>query len=88
MIDSLDLVLALVGGLSGILWSGLLLFFGGYELFKLENSLIGAVYPTSPSNDDEANSEHATESAAKHSMMKMVAERGKYFYNYSEYLLA
>ena len=78
----------LVGGLSGILWSGLFLVFGGYESFKLDNSLIGAVYPTSPTNDDEVHSEHETESAAKQSMMKTVAERGRYFYNYSEYLLA
>ena len=83
-INSLDLVLGLVGGLSGILWSGLFLVFGGYETFKLENSLIGAVYPTSPNNNEPCESEQE----AKHEMMKTVAERGKYFYNYSEYLLA
>ena len=81
-------MLGLVGGFSGILWSSLFLIFGGYESFKLENSLIGAVYPTSPSKDDEDNNEQETESIAKHSMMKKVAEHGKYFYNYSEYLLA
>ena len=81
-------MLGLVGGLSGILWSGLFLVFGGYESFKLDNSLIGAVYQTSPANKDAVNSEHETESAAKHSMMKTVAKRRKYFYNYSEYLLA
>ena len=62
-------MLGLVGGLSGILWSGLFLVFGGYESFKLDNSLIGAVYQTSPSNNDEVNGEHKTESAAKHFMM-------------------
>jgi len=50
-INSLDLVLGLVGGLSGIVWGFLLLVFGGYESFKLENSLIGSVYPTSPQDD-------------------------------------
>ena len=47
-INSLDLVLGLVGGVCGIVWSGLAMVLGGYETFKLENSLIGAVYPTSP----------------------------------------
>ena len=51
-INSLDLVLGLVGGLSGIMWSILALVFGGYESFKLYNSLIGSVYPTTPSDDD------------------------------------
>ena len=58
-------MLGLVGGLSGILWSGLFLVFGGYESFKLDNSLIGAVYPTSPTNGDEVHSEHESESSAK-----------------------
>ena len=83
-VKSLDIVLGLVGGLSGILWSGLFLLFGGYESFKLENSLIGAVYSTFPQEGEDLD---ANEASAKRSMMKIVAERGKYFYNYSEYLL-
>jgi len=47
-IASLDIVLGLVGGLSGIVWGLLALVLGSYETFKFENSLIGAVYPTSP----------------------------------------
>ena len=47
-INSLDKVLGLVGGLSGIVWGFLSLVLGGYESFKLENSLIGSVYPTCP----------------------------------------
>ena len=67
---------------------------GSYETFKFENSLIGAVYPTSPqdmpSNDDEEDQGRATvkEKKAQRAMMQTVAERGKYFYNYSEYFLA
>ena len=47
-INSLDLVLGLVGGLAGVVYPALFLVFGGYENFKFENSLISAIYPTSP----------------------------------------
>ena len=42
------MVLGLVGGLGSILWGTLFFLFGGYEEFKLNNSLIGHVYPISP----------------------------------------
>ena len=85
---SLDIVLGIVGGLSGIVWGVLNLVFGGYETFKLENSLIGAVYPTSPHDCSEGDAWEAASDAqnAKLQMMRTVAERGKYFYNYSEYI--
>ena len=64
---------------------------GGYETFKFENSLISRIYPTSPQDlkkDDDDNDDETTlnERKAKNSMMRTVAERGKYWYNYSEYL--
>ena len=49
---SLDGVLGLVGGLSSIVWGFLSIVFGHYESFKYQSSLIGAVYPVSPPNDD------------------------------------
>ena len=61
------------------------MLFGSYETFKFENSLIGAVYPTSPDNDDQSPSD---EMSAKQTMMQAVALRGKYFYNYTDYLLS
>ena len=63
---------------------------GGYETFKLENSLIGAVYPTVPKPDSQDSDEDApgNQQEARRSMMFKVVQRGKYFYNYSEYLLA
>ena len=90
----MDTVLGLVGGLSGIVWALLAMILGSYETFKLENSLIGAVYPTSPqdmpTNDQEDDQVRATvkEKKAQRAMMRTVAERGKYFYNYSEYFLS
>lgn len=49
-INSLDLVLGVIGGLSGIVWAVLAMALSGYEAFKYQNSLIGAVYPTAPKN--------------------------------------
>ena len=91
-VASLDLVLGLVGGLAGVIWPTLYMIFGSYETFKFENSLIGAVYPTSPfggKNDDDIKDD--TESIADNrkymvSLMRTIAERGKYWYNYSEYV--
>ena len=48
--DSLDVVLGVVSGFTGLLWTALSIILGGYETFKLENSIIGAVYPTSPTD--------------------------------------
>ena len=89
-VDSLDIVLGLVGGLSGIVWGTLFLVFGGYESFKFENSLIGGIYPTSPGaaghDDDGGDGTPVSERRAKKAMMQSVSERGKYWYTYSEYL--
>ena len=70
--------------------------FGSYETFKFENSLIGAVYPTSPfgsmesgNNEDIKDDKETTADNQKHmvSLMRTIAERGKYWYTYSEYEL-
>ena len=54
-IYSLDLILGLVGGFTGIIWMGLGLMIAPYEDFKFQASLIGSVYPCSPQKDaDEA----------------------------------
>ena len=64
------------------------MIFGGYESFKFENSLIGAVYPTSPQDFQEDNDEAGPQSErkAKQEMMRTVAERGRYWYTYQEYM--
>ena len=56
-INSLDLVLGVIGGLSSIVWAVLAMALSGYEAFKFQNSLIGAVYPTAPSIG-QVSSEH------------------------------
>ena len=88
----MDLVLGLVGGFVGLLWGFLNILFGGYQAFKLENSLISAIYPTSPQRNSDSGENYSqdnapqNEKAAKRAMMNTVAERGKYWYSYSEYL--
>ena len=90
--ESLDLVLGLVGGLAGVVWSVLNYLLGDYEQFKYENSLIGKIYPTSPKVQDDDGDDNGNklndEREAKDAMLRIVAERGKYFYNYSEYWFA
>lgn len=66
------------------------MLFGGYEAFKLENSLIGSVYPTAPGGGEDSDESKGIEgeSIARQAMMKVVAERGKYFYGYTDYLVS
>ena len=85
-INSLDITLGLVGGLSGIIWAIMELVAGGYESFTFENSMIGSIYPTSP-QDFDMDTGSTNENKAKRAMMRTVAERGKYYYNYGEFVL-
>ena len=86
--QSLDIVLGLVGGVSGVVWALLSYALGDYEQFKYENSLVGSIYPTSPfggkDSDESAAQIVESEREAKTKMMRTVAERGKYFYSYFE----
>ena len=68
----------------------LAMLFGGYETFKLENSLIGSVYPTSPGGGDDKTSGNDVEGEqmARQALMQVIAERGKYFYGYTDYLVS
>mmetsp|Transcript_32478 Transcript_32478/g.42929 ORF Transcript_32478/g.42929 Transcript_32478/m.42929 type:complete len:115 (+) Transcript_32478:424-768(+) len=61
----------------------------GYQSFKFDNSLIGRVYPTGPHGpSDDGEEGGPSEARAKRSLMRALAERGKYFYSYWEYTLA
>ena len=85
-------MLGLVGGFSGIIWASLSFVLGGYELFKLENSLIRAVYRTSPesarANFSNSKSEINDEIKAKRAMMQTVAHQGKCYYSYPDYCIS
>lgn len=46
-INSLDILLGVVGGLSAVVWGGMSLVLDGYENFKLDHDLTSRVYPAS-----------------------------------------
>jgi len=52
-INSLDLILGLVGGFTSVIWAILGLIIQPYEDFKFNNSLVGSIYPTSPQRDED-----------------------------------
>ena len=56
-IQSLDIVLGIVGGFTGLLWSAISTLLGGYESFKFQNTLIGALYRTSPAQTSKPKNE-------------------------------
>ena len=45
-IESIDIVLGIVGGFFGLVWSLLAFLLGGYEAFRSEHTLIGDLYKT------------------------------------------
>ena len=47
-INSLDLILGLVGGFTAMIWATLAFCISNYEDFSFQQSLIGSVNPTSP----------------------------------------
>lgn len=88
MIQSLGLVLGLVGGLSGIIWGLLALLFGGYEQFKLENALIANVFHTAQDSQDDQDSDSDDDNdVAKKVLIRKVSRQGSYSYGYLEYVV-
>ena len=71
-VQSLDIVLGLVGGVSGVVWAVFAFTIDDFESFRFENALIGSIYPTSPFEgnlEDPANPSTSTvntENEAKH----------------------
>lgn len=62
-INSLDLILGLVGGITSIIWGCLGIIIAPYEDFKFQNSVAGSMYPTSPQKDEDER-EHDNSSEA------------------------
>mmetsp|Transcript_7522 Transcript_7522/g.9091 ORF Transcript_7522/g.9091 Transcript_7522/m.9091 type:complete len:138 (+) Transcript_7522:77-490(+) len=74
------------------MWATLYIIFGNYEAFKLENSLIGAIYSTSPLSRN-LTGQHGDKSIqpdsiveAQQALRLSVTEKGRYFYDYREHL--
>jgi len=62
--------------------------FGRYNDFRLENTLIRQLYPTSPQGADVDGQDPTTETRAKQAMLRTHSDRARYWYNYHELLLA
>ena len=75
------MVLGVVGGFAGLLWSLLAFSLGEYERFSFQNTLIRDLYPTF-SSEKEA---HKNEVHARNSMMDSVKMLGNYEYSYWDY---
>jgi len=82
---TLDAALGLLGGYSAIIWSVLALVLSPYQSFMLDTSLIRAVYPTLPKS--VVSGEAKSERAARTAMLRSVADRGQYVYDYLEHLI-
>jgi len=54
-VNSLDLILGLLGGYMAILWGLLEFSFSDYEQFKYNNSVVGSVYSASPGGPNKPN---------------------------------
>ena len=81
-VDSLETIVAMVGGYIAILWSVLSYCIGDYQSFKYQNSVIGTVYDaTSNVNEPAENIDEA-----RTAMYRNVSEVGKFYYNYREYI--
>ena len=83
-INSLDLILGLVGGFTAMIWASLGFVIQPYEDFKFNNSLVGSIYPTSPQRDED-EAPIADEKEANEALEGTVVERGKFYYTFSEY---
>ena len=82
-VDSLDVLLGLVGGFASIVAGAMQLILGDYEDFRFKNSLIRHTYRTVPQRDSDGIDGAKT---AKNAIIKSVASKSKYWYSYYEYL--
>lgn len=85
-VDSLDLILGLIGGYTAILWGVSGFFLANYEGFKRDNSLVGAVYSAAPDTKDREPAEDLIE--AKGDIKHDIEVQGRFFYTYREYFFA
>ena len=81
-IDSLDIIIAVVGGYTTILWSVLSYCIGGYQSFKFRKSVISTIYDATNNVKEPA----ANIDEAKSAMYRNVSEVGKFNYKYREYI--
>ena len=83
-IESLDVMLGLIGGYTALLWGVLGYCMNGYEGFKYNNSVIGAIYNAYPTGGPGKEPAASFDEAAEF-MERDVQTGGKFDYGYMEY---
>jgi len=86
-ITSLDVALGLVGGVASILIYLLGLVVNPFRNFRLKNTLIRHLYPTSSMGTREDGQDPHNAHQAKVALVRTVAERGKYWYDFHEFFV-
>ena len=80
------MVLALIGGLTGLIWDTLGYSLGNYESFRFNTSLISEIYSTTNKVRMMRGQEPKDLDSANADLNKSMDTCKSYEYNYSEYL--
>ena len=83
-IDSIDLILGFIGGMSEVIWAILGMLMASYLTFHFESGMIRNFYGVSKMHpgSDPPNSNELAEQEVK----KSIASRRKYNYTYTEFI--
>lgn len=85
-VQSVDIVLGLIGGFVGLIWDLLGVTMGGYESFKFNTSLISEIYSTTEQKRMMKDSVPESHEAAQDDLQNGITSQARYYYHYSEYL--
>jgi hypothetical protein len=92
-VDSVDILLGVIGGFSGLIWSSMAFCVSGYESFREETTKLESFY-TSHTNiksdyiDDSTSHQNEPEASIFDRATDAVKNRKKYDYKYSDFYLA
>lgn len=85
-VNSVDILLGLIGGFIGLIWDLLNRFLGGYESFAFSTALISEIYSTTDSSRMKKGKVPENLQDAQEDLKKGVETQARYEYAYSEYL--
>ena len=84
-VQSLDIVLGLIGGFVGLIWGLLGYSLGGYESFKFSTALISEIYSTTDKSRMRRDLVPTTHADACTDLKKGLETQARYEYCYREY---
>ena len=84
-VQSLDIVLGLIGGFVGLIWDLLGYSLGGYESFKFSTALISEIYSTTDKSRMMKDSVPDNHADACTDLKKGLETQARYEYSYREY---